>query len=315
MFKRRGLLFAVLLLVVGIAAVAGAADPKYLRIGTASLGGNYFPMGAAIGVLIEEKIPGIKATPQATGGSSFNLVAMEEGEQELALCQGPAVAEAVKSGESTRARTVANYNSTPQHILVRKASNIKSIADFKGKSIEVIAAGDGIETTTRLFMDILGIGWDNIEPVYSGNRVQASSDFKTGAVDGIIDATGVGAAWIGDILGDGSDFELISLSDEDIEKISSVRKEFSVATIPANSYRGQPEEVKTVGNWVVVVAREDLSDDLVYNITKEIVENRDFLKERHNYFKDVAAENIVGAVIAPLHPGAEKYYKEAGVLK
>lgn len=315
MFKRRGLLVTVLLFVMGIAAVAGAADPKYLRIGTASLGGNYFPMGAAIGVLIEEKIPGVKATPQATGGSSFNLVAMEEGEQELALCQGPAVAEAVKKGESTRARTIVNYNSTPQHILVRKASNIKSLADFKGKRIEVIAAGDGIETTTKLFMEILGIGWDNIEPVYSGNRVQASSDFKTGAVDGIIDATGVGAAWIGDIMGDGSDFELISLSDEEIEKISSARKEFSVAKIPANSYRGQPEEVKTVGNWVVVVAREDLSDDLVYSITKQIVENRDFLKERHNYFKDVAAKNIVGAVIAPLHPGAEKYYKEAGVLK
>ena len=97
MFKRRGLLVTVLLFAMGIAAVAGAADPKYLRIGTASLGGNYFPMGAAIGVLIEEKIPGVKATPQATGGSSFNLVAMEEGEQELALCQGPAVAEAVNT--------------------------------------------------------------------------------------------------------------------------------------------------------------------------------------------------------------------------
>ncbi len=134
--------------VAGLAAAACAADVQYLRIGTASLGGNYFPMGAAIGVLVEEKIPGVKATPQATGGSSFNLVAMEEGEQEVALCQGPAVAEAVKSGESTKARTIVNYNSTPQHILVRKGSNIETISDFKGKRIEVIAAGDGIETTT-----------------------------------------------------------------------------------------------------------------------------------------------------------------------
>lgn len=315
MLKRRGLWVMVLLCVAGLAAAACAADVQYLRIGTASLGGNYFPMGAAIGVLVEEKIPGVKATPQATGGSSFNLVAMEEGEQEVALCQGPAVAEAVKSGESTKARTIVNYNSTPQHILVRKGSNIETISDFKGKRIEVIAAGDGIETTTKLFMDILGIGWENIEPVYSGNRVQAASDFKTGAVDAIIDATGVGAAWIGDIMGDGSDFKLISLSDDEIAKISEARKEFSVATIPAGSYRGQPEEVRTVGNWVVVVVHQDLDDDLVYNLTKVILENREFLKERHNYFKDLAPENIEGAIIAPLHPGAERYYREVGVLK
>ncbi len=164
-------------------------------------------------------------------------------------------------------------------------------------------------------MDILGIGWENSEPVYSGNRVQAASDFKTGAVDAIIDATGVGAAWIGDIMGDGSDFKLISLSDDEIAKISEARKEFSVATIPAGSYRGQPEEVRTVGNWVVVVVHQDLDDDLVYNLTKVILENREFLKERHNYFKDLAPENIEGAIIAPLHPGAERYYREVGVLK
>jgi hypothetical protein len=298
-----------------MAAASGAADPKYLRIGTASLGGNYFPMGAALGVLIEEKIPDVKATAQATGGSSFNLVAMEDGEQELALCQGPAVAQGIASGASTKARTIVNYNSTPQHILVRKGSGIETVADFKGKRIEVIAAGDGIETATKLFMETLGIGWDNIEPVYSGNRVQASSAFKTGRVDAIIDATGIGASWIGDILGDGSNFKLISLGDDDIAKITAAHREFSVAKIPANAYRGQPEEVRTVGNWVVVVAHESLSDDLVYNVTKAILENRDFLKERHNYFKDLAPENIVGAVIAPLHPGAEKYYRELGVLK
>lgn len=315
MLKRRVMWLVVLVCLLGWAGVSGAADTKYLRIGTASLGGNYFPMGAALGVLIEENIPGVKATPQATGGSSFNLVAMEEGEQELALCQGPAVAQAVVSGASTKARTIVNYNSTPQHILVRKEANIESVTDFKGKRIEVIAAGDGIETATKLFMETLGIGWDNIEPVYSGNRVQASSAFKTGRVDAIIDATGVGASWIGDIMGDGSKFKLISLSEEEIAKITAAHKEFSVAKIPANSYRGQTGEVRTVGNWVVVVAHQDLGDDLVYNITKQILENRDFLKGRHNYFKDLAPENIVGAVIAPLHSGAEKYYREIGVLK
>ena len=127
--------------------------------------------------------------------------------------------------------------------------------------------------------------------------MQAASDFKTGAVDAIIDATGVGAAWIGDIMGDGSDFKLISLSDDEIAKISEARKEFSVATIPAGSYRGQPEEVRTVGNWVVVVVHQTWMT--TWSTTDEGDPRTGVLKERHNYFKDLAPENIEGAITRP----------------
>lgn len=297
------------------ATAANAADPKFLRIGTASLGGNFFPMGAAIATVINDKVPGgFKATAQASSGSSYNMTAIQEGEQELAICQGPAVTDAVQGGKTPDVRTIGNYNATPQHILVRNGANIKSVADLKGKRLEMIAAGDGVEVSTRKMLTAFGIKWEDIKAEYSGNRVQAASRLKTGGVDAIIDATGVGSSWITDIVGDGTKFTLLSLTDDDISKVLAANKEFSRMPIPANSYRGQGKDVNAVGVWTVIVVTKKLSNDLVFTMTKAIFDNAQFLKERHNYFKDLAPANIKGAIVAPLHPGAEKYYKEAGIL-
>lgn len=297
------------------AATGHAADPKFLRIGTASLGGNFFPMGAAIATVIDKHVPGgFKATAQASSGSAYNMTALQEGEQELAICQGPAVTNAVATGKSPNVRTIANYNATPQHILVRNAANIKTVTDLKGKKLEMIGAGDGVEVSSRKMLTAFGVKWEEITPEYSGNRVQAASRLKTGQVDAIIDATGVGSAWIADIVGDGSKFSLLPLGEEEIQKVLAANKEFSRMPIPANAYRGQDKETPAVGVWTVFLCTDALSEELVYNITKEFFANAQFLKERHNYFKDVAPENIQGAIVAPLHPGVEKYYKEKGVL-
>lgn len=294
---------------------AANKDDKFLRIGTASLGGNYFPMGAAIGALIGQKVPGYKATAQATGGSSFNMTALEKKELELAISQGTAVAAAVKAKKTPHVRTIANYNATPQHILVRKSANINSIQDLKGKKLEMIAAGDGVEVSSKKVLAALGIKWEEIKPEYSGNRVQAASRLKTGQVDAIIDGTGIGSAWLVDVIGDGSKFKLITLTDDEITKIAKQNFEFSRVTIPAKSYKGQDAAITTVGNWTVIVTRADLSEKLVYDITKAVLENQKFLKERHAYFTDLKATNMQNAIIAPLHPGAAKYYKEKGIIK
>jgi len=298
-----------------MAATTLAADPKFLRIGTASLGGNFFPMGAAVGAVIDQHVPDVKATAQASSGSAFNMTAIQDGEQELAVCQGPAVSDAMASGTTPDVRTIANYSATPQHLMVRLGANIKSVTDFKGKKMEMLAAGDGVEVSTRKVLSSLGMKWEDIKPEYSGNRVQAASRLKTGQVDGIVDATGLGAAWITDIVGDGSKFGFLSLSDAEIAKILAANKEFSRMDIPAGTYRGQDKTIPGVGVWTVIVCSKKLSDDLVYNITKQLFANQQFLKERHNYFKDLAPKNIVGAIVAPLHPGAERYYKEAGIIK
>ena len=316
--KLKSIAVALALTITAISA-ASAADDQFFKIGTASMGGNFFPMGAAVAEVLGPKMPGYQFTPMATGGSAFNMGAIDRGEQDLALCQGTAVAAGINGtgsfeGKPTKgAMSIGQYHATPQHVIYDASLTVNSLQDMKGKKIEMIAPGDGIEVATQKMLSAVGIPLDAITPEHSGNRQQAASRLKTGRMDAMFDGTGVGAAWMIDVIGDGK-FKLYSLSDDEINKIASKYPEFSPSVIPAGSYIGQDKPVKTLANWTVIIVRADLPDDVVYQMTKILMENTEDLTSRHKYFADLKAENVKGGIAAPLHPGALKYYKEKGIL-
>ncbi|WP_337997682.1 TAXI family TRAP transporter solute-binding subunit [Oleispirillum naphthae] len=311
-------LAAAAILVPSFAGGALAED-AFLKIGTASMGGNFFPMGAAMAEVLGPQIKGYSFTPMATAGSAYNMTALQKGEQDIGLCQGSAVAAAVKgTGEFAGRKTdkvyaIAQYHSTPQHIVYNAKLSVKSLKDLKGKRIELMSPGDGIEVATKQILSAVGLSMKDVVGEHSGNRQQSSSRLKTGRMDAIIDGTGVGAAWMVDVIGEGR-FKLLSLSPAEIEAIVTKNSEFSPATIPAKSYVGQDADVRTVANWTIVVVRAGLPDDLVYAMTKAMFENQADLAKRHTYFKDLRPENVKGGIAAPMHPGALRYYKEKGIL-
>lgn len=298
-----------------------AKDPSSigLSLGTASLGGNFFTMGASMAAVIIDEV-GYKAVAQATGGSSYNVEAVHNKELDLGLTQATAIASAVAGKDAFEGNaisditTLINYNATPIHILVNKKTGAKNITDLEGARIECLSPGDGIELSTKKILPLLGVPIEKVKLEYSGNRVQASSRLKTGQVDAILDATGKGATWIADIYGNGKDFDLISLTEEQIKTIIDSSPEYSKMIIPADTYKGQTEEVVTVGNWTTLIAHKDMDEEVAYNVVKALFENKENLIKAHSFFTDLAPENIVDACIAPLHPGAEKYYKEVGVI-
>ena len=315
--------FMVLALSVALLAasvgVAAAAQPNF-SIGTASLGGNFFTMGAVIAENIINKTQ-YQATAQATGGSAVNVDLVSNGEVDMAICQASAVSAAVRGVEQfagapvKNVRTLVNWNATPIHIMARRSIGAANITELIKSSIECITPGDGIEISTKMIFKAVGMSFDDAKIEHSGNRVQSASRFKTSGVDAIFDGTGIGAAWITDIIGDGSVFELLSLTDDQIKKIIEGAPEMTKMVIPAGTYKGQTKDVVTVGNWTTLIAHESMSDEVAYNITKSILENKEDLVKGHNFFKDLFPQNIVDACDAPLHPGAEKYYKEIGVIK
>jgi TRAP transporter TAXI family solute receptor len=303
-------------------AMASAADPQrvFVSLGTASLGGNFFTMGAAIAAVLMDKLPGYRVTAQATGGSASNVFAVHEKELDMAVCQATSIAAGIRGTDQfvgtkiDDVRTLVNWNATPIHILASRAIKAKNITDLAQARFECITPGDGIEITTKMWTNLFGIdGTAKLE--YSGNRVQATSRFKTGGVDAILDATGLGAAWMTDVIGDGSKYELLSLTDEQINAIIAKASEYSKMVIPAGTYGGQTEEAVTAGNWTTLLVHASMNDDVAYNITKTINENKDLLVRGHSFFRDLDPKNIVDACVAPLHPGAERYYKEIGVIK
>ena len=321
MFKKQSLLkLSAMTILAGIlAGPAVASDYAFLKVGTASMGGNFFPMGAAISEVLGSRIKGSQFTPMATGGSAYNMGALERKELDLAISQGTAVAAAINGtgsfeGAATKeVMAIGQYHATPQHIVYSSKIKAQSLQDLKGKSIEMIAPGDGIEVATRKMLSAVGISLDDIKIQHSGNRQQAASRLKTGRVDVIFDGTGIGSAWLVDVIGKGK-FNVLSLSKDEDSSITSKYPEFSETTIPANSYVGQGEDVTAVANWTVILVRKDIPADMVYQITKNLFENTAELTERHHYFKDLKLENIKGGMPAELHPGAVKYYKEKGVL-
>jgi TRAP transporter TAXI family solute receptor len=314
---------SVVLAVVMLFTVAGSAfsspAPQFVSLGTASLGGNFFTMGAAIAAVIMDKLPGYRVTAQATGGSSYNVTAVHEMELDMAISQATSIAAAFR-GEDQFAgaaiddvRTLLNWNATPVHILVRRSLGAKNITDLKGARFECITPGDGVELATNFWAELFGLGDVALE--YSGNRVQAASRFKTGGVDAIFDATGLGAAWMADIMGDGSAFELLNLTDDQISAIIAKAPEYSRMVIPAETYRGQTEDVVTAGNWTTLYVHALMNNDVAYNITRTLHENKASLIRGHSFFRDLDPKNIIDACIAPLHSGAERYYKEIGLIK
>lgn len=298
---------------------ASSGSGRTLSLGTASLGGNFFTMGAAMASVIMDNT-GVAVTAQATSGSVYNVGAVDEGELDIGMAQASAVASGVNGTDSyegaptENVRTLLNYSATPIHILVSKSLGASDITDLKGATFECLTPGDGVELATMKLMPLLGVSLDDISLEYSGSRVQATSSMKTGKVDAILDATGLAAAWIADIYGDGSDWDLLSLTEDQIAAICEASPEYSRMVIPAGTYSGQAEDAVTVGLWTTVFCNASMDDDTAYGIVKAIMESKESLVKAHSFFGDLAPENVVDACVAPLHPGAEKYYQEVGVL-
>ena len=315
--KRFKIIFLALILALFVAGVSYSNSNVNLSIGTASLGGNFFTMGAVIAEVIINKTD-FRAVAQATGGSAVNVDMVNDKEIDMAICQASAISAAVRGLEQYAGapvkdvRTLVNWNATPVHIMVRRSIGATNVTDLAKSRIECITPGDGIEISTKMILNAVGMSFDDAKIEHSGNRVQSASRFKTGGVDAIFDATGLGAAWITDIIGNGTTFELLSLTEEQIEKIAASAPEMRKMVIPAGSYSGQDKEVVTVGNWTTLIAHESMNEDVVYTVTKTICENKEDLVKGHNFFRDLDAENIIGACVAPLHPGARRYYQETG---
>lgn len=296
-----------------------SASGRTLSLGTASLGGNFFTLGAAMASVIMDNT-GVAVTAQATSGSVYNVGAVNDGEMDIGMAQASAIASGVNGTDTYEGTptediyTLLNFNATPIHILVNKSLDASSITDLKGATLECLTPGDGVELATMKLLPLLGVSLDDVTLEYSGSRVQATSSMKTGKVDAILDATGLGAAWIADIYGDGSNWDLLSLSEDEIATICEASPEYSRMVIPAGTYNGQTDDTVTVGLWTTVFCNASMDDDTAYGIVKSIMENKESLVKAHSFFGDLAPENVVNACVAPLHPGAEKYYKEIGVL-
>ena len=314
------------MLVAGAAvlAVAGAAvaqSPAFFRIGTGGTSGTYYPVGGMIGNAISEP-PALVLTAVASNGSVANVNAIVSGASESGFVQADVAYWAysgtgVFDGKPKVAdlRSIANLYPESVHVVVRKGI-AKSIGDLKGKKVSLDEPGSGTLLNARAILGAYGITEKDITPEFLKPN-QAAEKLKDGSVDAFFFTGGFPAAAISELASTGAGIEILPIDGEGAAKLRATFPFFADDAIPADTYKGIGA-VKTVAVGAHWVTSAKVPDDVVYRVVKGLWSDktRAVLDAGHAKGKAIRKETaLLGLGGVPLHPGAERFYKEAGLLK
>jgi len=287
-------------------------------LATGGTAGTYYPFGGTMAKIWNSKIPGMNVTAQSTGASAENVRLVNKMEAELALVQSDTIdfayhaKEAFKEPLKKLAAIAVLYPEVIQ-IVVRGDGKINSFTDLKGAKVGVGAPGSGTEANFRQLLDIYGMKKEDVRPQYLSFS-ESAEQFKDKHIDAFIVTAGVPNAAIMDVAVMQS-IRILSIPEKKVSQLIKKYSFLSPVVIPANTYKNQSSEVKTVAVAAVLIASSDLKEDVVYNLTKTLFENQAELASAHAKGKDLNLKTAVKGVSIPFHPGAVKYYKEKRVMK
>lgn len=310
------------LLAIGAAALAIAAGPvkaqEFITVLTGGTSGVYYPLGVGLSEIYGKGIEGARTQVQATKASVENLNLLQQGKGEIAFALGDSVKMAAEGnkeagfpGKLDKLRGIAAIYPNYIQIVASAESGIKSLADLKGKSLSVGAPASGTELNARAIFQAAGMKYEDLGKVEYLPFAESVELIKNRQLDATLQSAGLGVASIRD-LATSLKINVVAVPAADVEKIGAP---FLAATIPAGTYEGQTEDVPTaaVGNFLV--SHSGVSDETAYLMTKLLFENLPQLAAAHAAAKAIDPAKALNGMPIPLHPGAERYYKEAGILK
>lgn len=310
-------LFALAAVILAASLVPAFAGER-LTMGTGGTAGVYYPLGGAMAQVITQKNPGIEVTAQATGATGENLRLTEVHDIDLAIVQNDLTHAAYNglapfTSPLKDLRAVARLYPEYLHVVASIPSGIKKMEDFKGHKISVGARGSGNEANCRQIFEFYGLNYDNITPIFLPYGETADS-FKDRQVDAFVFTIGTPNPAIQDIT-TMQDVYFVPLDGPIRDEITAKFPYFAKDQIPANVYKGQTEPVETLSVQAMLIVNKNLSDDTVYAITKTLFENLPELKTAHSKAGEFDLAKYNAGVTIPFHPGAERYYREKGLIK
>ncbi len=306
----------------GLLAVAGAATAQgqqFINVLTGGQSGIYYPMGVALSQIFGKELEGVRSTAQVTRASAENLNLLQAGRGELALSLGDAVADAwagdAEAGFKEPLKNLRGFSATYNNyiqIVASEDSGIKTLADLKGKRVSVGAAKSGTELNARAIFKAAGLSYDDLaktEYLPFGESVEL---IKNRQLDATLQSAGLGVASIRD-LASAIKIRVVPVPQDVVLKVGSPA--YVPAVIPANTYSGQTEDVATAAIPNFLITHAKVPDDTVYRMAKAMYTNLDTLYAAHNAAKAIKLENALSGMPIPMHPGAERYFREAGLIK
>ena len=321
MKKNMSILFCTLLLAfIMTGSVSAAQDTVFINFPTASTTGAVYAVGAALANIWNDNIEGIQVPAEASNGGVQNLGLMSVGDAHVSVAVTSIITEQKQGINSFQGRkydgvrilSALYYNFN--QIVVSSSSGIDSINDIKGKRFAPGSPGGTTEVETRVHLTAAGMKYPEEIAAQFVGFTEAVDLMRNKQLDGAWIQAGLPTAAVSEICSTAGG-KLVPMDDALIKKLTSEHSWYNDDIVPAGTYDGQTEDIRTTSITITLVVDESVPEDLVYNMAKAMWENIDLLRNAHNALKDATVEGAVKNLAGlPLHPGAEKYYKEKGVM-
>lgn len=302
--------WVAVLALVAMAACDSEGRQQFLSLGTAGTGGVYYPLGGAIASRLSVADSARQYTAEVSGGSEENINRLAQGQMDLAMAIGMTAYQAYNGqggfGQPVSGlRAVAPLYPNVTHILVRGGLPVTSVADFRGRTISVGAAGSGTEALSQHVLAAFGLTYDDITPRYLSFS-ESSAALQDGAIDGAIISVGYPAAAVLEATTT-SNIRLLGVEDEVMEAMLEEHPYYTRGEIPGGAYRGLEETIATIAvmNWIF--AMESLDGEVVETVLNVMENDRVSLEEVHDMARQIDL-GLMARPPIPLHPAAEAWF-------
>lgn len=329
-------LTAAALATIMTAGVAAAQDPSFFRIGTGGAGGTYFPIGGTIANSISAPpgsrpcdeggqcgVPGLIAIAQSTTASVFNNAAVQNGELEAGLAAADVTLSMYEGSGAFEGRPhpdlriIANLFPEDLHLVLPEGESIENLGDLAGQRVGIAQAGSGTQVAVLQMLELWGVTRDNMDEAELNNS-QSAARLADGQLDAYFYAAGWPVAAMVQ-LASTSGMSLHSFTEEDLAAINERIPAYIPSMIPGGVYEGIDEDTMTPAVSALLVTSADLSEELIYGITEALwnENTRRLLDNGHPKGRLITLDTALAGLDVlgvPLHPGAERFYREHGLL-
>jgi TRAP transporter TAXI family solute receptor len=300
-----------------LATTAQSAD--FINVLSGGTSGVYFPLGTVLAKIYGDAMPKTKVTNQATKATAENLPLLQADRGEIAFALGDSVSNAwVGNADGgfpkklDKLRGIAGIYPNYIQLVASADSGIKSINDLRGKRVAVGAPKSGTELNARALFKAAGLSYSDLDKVEYVSFGQSVELMKNRQLDATLISAGLGVAAVKD-LSASIEIRIIPINSDVIAKVGDPAYQANI--IPANTYKGQAEDIPTAAIRNILVTRSGVSDDDAYLMTKMLFTELGQLQAAHSAAKAIDPKTALIGMPVPLHPGAERYYREAGLMK
>jgi TRAP transporter TAXI family solute receptor len=308
-------------MIITLLSVAAFAT-QYITIGKGGVTGTYYPTGGAICRMMnkDRKKTGIRCSVESTGGSVYNVNTINANELDFGISQSDTAYQAYNGEGKFKDKAIKGLRSVlaiyPELLafVVRKDANIKSLADVKGKKLNIDIPGSGTRMTTDIVLEAFKISHKDLALANELKSSEGPTMLKDKKIDGYFGVFGHPTANIKDA-SNSVDIDLVAIEGKPIDDLVAKYSYYAKGVISGTFYKGVEHDTPSIGVKAVLVTKDTIDEKIVYTLAKTILDNFEAFKKLHPAYKTITKESLLDGLAVPQHPGAVKAFKEAGLLK